>query len=95
MKKTLLVFAALAAAAAAGPALPAYAALPAGAHAPQFDATATLGGKTFDFNLDKTLRKGPVRCSTFFRPPSPRAAPSRRTTSPTPPTATDKLVARR
>ncbi len=38
----------------------AYAALPDGAKAPLFTATATLGGKTYPFSLAKALKKGPV-----------------------------------
>ena len=38
----------------------AYAALPDGARAPLFTATATLGGKTYPFSLAKALKKGPV-----------------------------------
>lgn len=57
MRKTLLAFAALAAFAAATPAL---AALAVGAHAPDFSAPAAMGGKSFNFNLDSALRKGPV-----------------------------------
>lgn len=36
------------------------AALPNGAKAPLFKATATLGGKTYPFSLAKALKKGPV-----------------------------------
>ncbi|HLI64744.1 MAG TPA: peroxiredoxin [Caulobacteraceae bacterium] len=57
MMKTTVSALAAAAALAASPAL---AALPAGAHAPSFDTTASMAGKSFDFNLDKALRKGPV-----------------------------------
>jgi thioredoxin-dependent peroxiredoxin len=57
MKKTLLAFAALAAFAAATPAL---AALSVGAKAPDFSAPAAMGGKSFNFNLDSALKKGPV-----------------------------------
>ena len=56
MKKTLLAFAALAAFAAT----PALAALAVGAKAPDFSAPAAMGGKSFNFNLDSALRKGPV-----------------------------------
>lgn len=38
----------------------AYAALPDGAKAPLFSATATLGGRTYPFSLAKALHKGPV-----------------------------------
>ncbi len=38
----------------------AYAALPDGAKAPLFTATATRGGKTYPFSLAKALKKGPV-----------------------------------
>ncbi len=38
----------------------AYAALPDGAKAPLFTATATLAGKTYPFSLAKALQKGPV-----------------------------------
>ena len=38
----------------------AWAALPDGAHAPLFTATATLGGKTYPFSLARALKKGPV-----------------------------------
>jgi peroxiredoxin len=38
----------------------AYAALPDGAKAPLFTATATLGGRTYPFSLAKALHKGPV-----------------------------------
>jgi peroxiredoxin Q/BCP len=41
----------------AGPAL---AALKEGETAPQFTANAFVGGKPFEFNLDKALKKGPV-----------------------------------
>ncbi len=57
MKKTLFAFAALAAFAVSTPAL---AALAVGARAPDFSAPAAMGGKSFNFNLDSTLRKGPV-----------------------------------
>jgi peroxiredoxin len=39
---------------------PALAALQAGAVAPEFDAKASLAGKTFAFSLKKALKKGPV-----------------------------------
>lgn len=51
---------ALALAAAALAAAPAMAALAVGAKAPDFAAKATLGGKRFDFALNKALKKGPV-----------------------------------
>ncbi len=38
----------------------AWAALPDGARAPLFTATATLGGKTYPFSLARALKKGPV-----------------------------------
>jgi peroxiredoxin len=42
-------------------AAPAYAApLAPGATAPDFSATATMAGKTFQFNLDQALKSGPV-----------------------------------
>jgi thioredoxin-dependent peroxiredoxin len=41
-------------------ALPALAALPVGSKAPMFSATATLGGKTYHYDLAKALAKGPV-----------------------------------
>ena len=41
-------------------AAPAYAGLPVGAAAPDFSATAAIGGKTFDFKLSEALKKGPV-----------------------------------
>ena len=41
-------------------AMPAHAALKAGAAAPDFTATASLGGKAFAFHLKDALRKGPV-----------------------------------
>jgi peroxiredoxin Q/BCP len=57
MKKTLLAFAALAAFTVTTPAL---AALSVGAAAPDFIAQAAMGGKSFTFNLDSALKKGPV-----------------------------------
>jgi peroxiredoxin len=57
MKKTLFAFAALAAFAVTTPAL---AALPVGAKAPDFSAPAAMAGKSFNFNLDSALKKGPV-----------------------------------
>ncbi len=55
MKRTILAgFAALALA------LPAVAALPVGSVAPDFAATASIGGKQFDFKLAEALKKGPV-----------------------------------
>jgi thioredoxin-dependent peroxiredoxin len=50
----------LALAFAASLAVPAYAALKAGAKAPDFTAPATLGGKEFQFTLSEALKKGPV-----------------------------------
>src|SRR5215217_2643660 len=41
-------------------AAPAYAALQAGAKAPDFQAQASLGGKEFTFSLKDALKKGPV-----------------------------------
>src|SRR5579864_5211745 len=41
-------------------ATPAYAALQAGARAPDFNATASIGGKRFQFGLADALKKGPV-----------------------------------
>ncbi len=38
----------------------ALAALPVGAHAPEFQARATLGGKEFQFSLADALKRGPV-----------------------------------
>jgi thioredoxin-dependent peroxiredoxin len=40
--------------------LPARAALPNGAEAPNFQAEASIGGKAFTFSLAEALRKGPV-----------------------------------
>lgn len=40
--------------------VPAFAALKVGDTAPDFTATASLGGKDFTFNLDQALKKGPV-----------------------------------
>lgn len=40
--------------------VPAYAALPVGAKAPDFTAPASLGGRTYTFSLADALRKGPV-----------------------------------
>jgi len=62
---------------------PAFAALPVGAKAPEFTAPAFLAGAPFQFELAKDLKKGPV-VLYFFRPPSPKAAASRPTPSPTP-----------
>ncbi len=55
---------------------PAYAALAVGAKAPDFATQGSLGGKSFDFKLTEALKKGPV-VIYFFRPPIPRAAPSK------------------
>lgn len=55
MKKLLVAAFAVAALAA-----PAYAGLPIGSAAPDFNATAAIGGKTFDFKLSDALKKGPV-----------------------------------
>lgn len=51
---------ALALALAALLASPAFAALAPGARAPEFKATATMAGKTFPYDLDAALKKGPV-----------------------------------
>mgnify|MGYP000903460871 CR=1 FL=1 len=48
------------AAAAMFSAAPAWAALEVGAKAPEFTAQGALGGKPFQFDLDKALKKGPV-----------------------------------
>ena len=40
--------------------LPAWAALPVGSKAPAFSATATLGGNTYQYDLAKALKQGPV-----------------------------------
>ncbi len=55
-----LAFAAAATIGALGLAAPSIAALPVGATAPDFQASAALGGKTFDFKLSDALKKGPV-----------------------------------
>ncbi|HWE99108.1 MAG TPA: peroxiredoxin [Caulobacteraceae bacterium] len=54
--KTLVTLAAAAALASSG----AHAALAVGENAPEFSASAFVGGKAFDFDLAKALRKGPV-----------------------------------
>ena len=41
-------------------ALPAAAALPVGAHAPEFVTNGAVGGKAFKLDLNEQLRKGPV-----------------------------------
>lgn len=41
-------------------AVPAHAALAVGAHAPDFTAEASLGGKVFNFSMAAALKKGPV-----------------------------------
>ena len=41
-------------------AVPALAALPVGSKAPDFSATASIGGKQFEFKLAEALKKGPV-----------------------------------
>jgi peroxiredoxin Q/BCP len=51
---------AVAALVAASVAVPAYAALTAGAKAPDFTTQASLGGKEFQFKLSDALKKGPV-----------------------------------
>ncbi len=61
--KALSLIAALALPVAAG-----NAALTVGAKAPMFDTRASLGGKDFDFNLAKALKKGPV--VLYFYPKS-------------------------
>ncbi len=71
-----------AAAAAALISAPALAALPVGATAPEFKATAFQAGKPFQFELAKALKKGPV-VLYFFPAAHTRAATSRRTCSPT------------
>jgi peroxiredoxin len=48
--------------------LPAFAALKAGDTAPQFNAQASLAGKTFNYSLKKALKKGPV--VVYFYPSS-------------------------
>ena len=58
MKRSLILVLALVLGAVA--ALPALAALPNGTQAPLFSATATLGGRTFAYDLAAALRKGPV-----------------------------------
>ena len=55
-----LAFAAAATLGALGLALPATAALKTGAVAPDFNTSAALAGKTFDFKLSDALKKGPV-----------------------------------
>ena len=47
-------------------AVPAVAALPVGARAPDFTTQASLGGKRFDFSLEQALKKGPV--ALYFYP---------------------------
>jgi len=56
VKHSLILVAVLAALAV----LPALAALPDGARAPMFTATATLGGRTYVYDLASALKKGPV-----------------------------------
>ena len=58
--KPLGINAAIAAAAMFGACAPAHAALPTGAHAPEFATEATLAGKPFHFDLAAALAKGPV-----------------------------------
>jgi peroxiredoxin len=58
MKKLFAVAAFAVAAAVAMPA--AFAGLPVGEKAPDFDATAAVGGKTYTFKLSDALKKGPV-----------------------------------
>lgn len=60
MKARVLALASVATALLALTAVPARAALEQGATAPEFKATAYLGGDKFDFDLDKALQKGPV-----------------------------------
>jgi peroxiredoxin len=55
-----LAFAAAATLGALSLALPASASLKPGATAPDFNASAALAGKTFDFKLSDALKKGPV-----------------------------------
>lgn len=56
MKRLLFVVILISAVSAA----PAFAGLSVGAKAPQFTATATLGGKVYSFSLAAALKKGPV-----------------------------------
>ncbi len=66
-------------------AAPLYAALQPGAQAPDFTTQATLAGKPFKFALADALKKGPV--VLYFYPAAfTPAAPSKRTSSPRPPT---------
>jgi peroxiredoxin Q/BCP len=61
MKARVLALASAAAVAMSGlAAVGAHAALEQGATAPEFKATAYLGGDKYDFDLDKALKKGPV-----------------------------------
>jgi len=61
MKARVLALASAAAVAMSGlTAFAAHAALDQGATAPEFKATAYLGGEKYDFDLDKALKKGPV-----------------------------------
>ena len=60
MKARVIALASAAAALAAVAAAPARAALEQGVMAPEFKATAYLGGDKYDFDLDAALKKGPV-----------------------------------
>lgn len=60
MKVRLFALASVAAALASTTAVPARAALDQGVAAPEFKATAYLGGDKYDFDLDAALKKGPV-----------------------------------
>jgi len=60
MKARVLALASAAVALAAVAAVPARAALDQGVTAPEFKATAYLGGDKYDFDLDAALKKGPV-----------------------------------
>jgi peroxiredoxin Q/BCP len=60
MKARVLALASAAVALAAVAAAPARAALDQGVMAPEFKATAYLGGDKYDFDLDAALKKGPV-----------------------------------
>ena len=60
MKARVIALASAAVALAAVVAAPARAALDQGVSAPEFKATAYLGGDKFDFDLDAALKKGPV-----------------------------------
>lgn len=66
--KPLIKFAAVALAAAATFAAPAFAALKEGTRAPDFSAPAYLAGKSFTFKLADALKKGPVVLYFFPAP---------------------------